>query len=283
MSSAGWQLAKVPLCLLIGCSALFGYILADNVLSMRTLQVSAGVVLLAMGAATLNSLQEAVVDGTMARTAGRPLPQGKLPRRQALLQAWFFILGGLLPLAALAQTFLPLFLGVMALLLYNWVYTPLKQKNVLAIVPGAMCGALPPLIGWTAADGDLLSYGAMLLAVLLVLWQVPHFLLILLRHQRDYLQARQPSFLKLFSERGMRRLSCVWISALALVMLIFTVVPVQLTVFVRCMLAVNAIALIVIAIWQLLLTRSADYKLLFVNLNISLLTHMLIFTIGRMV
>ncbi len=277
---AGWLLAKTPLCLLIGCSAVFGSLLASGRLSADTMRIAVGVLLTAMGAATWNSLQEAEVDATMQRTAKRPLPRRLVSRRYAMVQGLVLTGAGLVLLASPARPLPPL-LALAALALYNGVYTPLKQKSLLALVPGAVCGALPPLIGWTAAGGRLVSYPALLLASLLVLWQVPHFCLILLHHRADYERGAQPSFLQVLSESAVRRISCVWISALALVMLLFTALPVPLNPAICSLIAANALLFGAVSVWKLQ-SCSVSYRLLFFCLNLMLFNHMLLLSIGRM-
>ncbi len=99
-------LAKVPLCLLIGCSTLFGYILADPVIVSRTILTGVGIFILATGAATLNSLQEFRLDGELARTSDRPLPKGLLPPIQAGIQSLILLLFGFLTILICNEKFL---------------------------------------------------------------------------------------------------------------------------------------------------------------------------------
>jgi heme o synthase len=156
-----------------------------------------GTTLLVGSANTLNMYLERDVDALMARTRRRPLPSGRMRPWIALvfgvLQA--FIAVPLLTFGANALTGL---LGAIALLGYVLVYTPLKQRTVHALLVGAVPGAMPPLLGWTAATGDL-SVAAMALFAVIFFWQIPHFLAIAMFQGADYKQAG----LKVFPvERG---------------------------------------------------------------------------------
>lgn len=143
-----------------------------------------GTLLVASGTATLNQWMERVWDGQMRRTAGRPLPSGRLNAREALVF-------GLL-LSALGGVYLNFLVNRMASLLalstllsYLLVYTPLKRKTPLCTLIGAIPGAMPVLIGWAGASGSLRPHAWFLFAIVF-LWQFPHFLAIALMYREDY-------------------------------------------------------------------------------------------------
>lgn len=143
-----------------------------------------GTLLVASGTATLNQWMERVWDGQMRRTAGRPLPSGRLNAREALVF-------GLL-LSALGGVYLNFLVNRMASLLalstllsYLLVYTPLKRKTPLCTLIGAIPGAMPVLIGWAGASGSLGPHAWFLFAIVF-LWQFPHFLAIALMYREDY-------------------------------------------------------------------------------------------------
>ncbi|MBU1565628.1 MAG: UbiA family prenyltransferase [Proteobacteria bacterium] len=276
-------LAKVPLCLLIGCAAFFGAILADPVVSTRVLFVVGGVFFVATGAASLNSLQERVLDGKMGRTKDRPLPSGQITTRQAGWQALILILGGLLLLVIKTGDALPAVMTAFAVILYNGIYTPLKKSSVLAIIPGAICGALPAYIGWLAGGGEGLGFTALLLFALFILWQIPHFWLILLNYQDEYVDGRLPNLLHQFRENTLKRLFITWIGALAFIMLMFATLSYPIANAARYGVVINALCLPGIFLLWLKLRKSNDYRLLFGALNCALFVHMLILGAGRMV
>jgi protoheme IX farnesyltransferase len=277
------RLAKIPLCLLIGGAALFGAILANPLVSPQILFVVGGIFLVATGAASLNSLQELGLDGKMGRTKDRPLPTGQLTPQQAGWQAFILLVGGLLLLFIKSSDPLPAVMTASAVILYNGIYTPLKKITVLAIIPGAICGGLPAYIGWLAGGGDGLCFSAILLFALFVLWQIPHFWLILLNYQDDYMTGRLPNLLHQFRENTLKRLFITWIGALAFIMLMFATLPYPLANVVRYGVVMNALCLSGIFFAWLRMRKGDDYRLLFVALNCALLVHMVILTVGRVV
>jgi heme o synthase len=153
----------------------------DMVLLLHTLF---GVGLAASGACGLNEYAEWPADGRMRRTAGRPVPSGRMRPRTALH------FSGLLVLLGLAH--LQLFVGGLTMALvaltvvsYVLIYTPLKRHTWLATLVGAVPGALPILAGWTAGGGGLSAPGLALFAILF-LWQMPHFYALAWIYRADY-------------------------------------------------------------------------------------------------
>lgn len=143
-----------------------------------------GIALLSSGIATLNQFMERDLDRLMRRTQARPLPSGKLAPVEAL------IFGVLLTLVAeiylaLATNPLTALLGLSVVAGYLFCYTPLKTRSTLSTFVGAFPGAMPPLMGWTAASGHM-SAGALVLFAILFLWQFPHFLAIAWMYKEDY-------------------------------------------------------------------------------------------------
>lgn len=143
-----------------------------------------GIGLLSSGIATLNQFIERDLDGLMRRTADRPLPSGRLFPIEAL---WFGVLvtaGAEVYLAVLVNTLTSL-LGLTVIAGYLFVYTPLKTRTSLSTALGAFPGAMPPLMGWTAARGEI-DIAAWVLFAILFLWQFPHFLAIAWMYREDY-------------------------------------------------------------------------------------------------
>jgi len=102
-------------------------------------------------------------------------------------------------------------LGLLAVLWYNLVYTPLKQKTAFAAVPGALVGAIPPVLGWVAGAGSILDPRIWGVALLFFVWQVPHFLLLALDFSEDYEKAGLPSVTQLFSTQQIKRIVFIWL------------------------------------------------------------------------
>lgn len=133
---------------------------------------------------TLNMYLERDVDGLMARTASRPLPTGRMRPRVALVFG-VLLLAVSLPLLALRVNLLTAGLGLMAWAVYLFAYTPLKRRSVSAVYVGAVPGATPILMGWTAATGSL-DGPALALFAILFLWQIPHFIAISMFRREEY-------------------------------------------------------------------------------------------------
>ena len=146
-----------------------------------------GTALIVSGANALNMYIERDVDRRMSRTKNRPLPAGRMSPRVAL---WFGVLLSAIaiPILAIGANALTALLAIIANLLYVLAYTPLKQHSAYALHVGAIPGAIPPLLGWTAGTGRIDAAGAVLFAVLF-LWQIPHFCAIALFRKADYARA----------------------------------------------------------------------------------------------
>ncbi|MEI8197757.1 MAG: heme o synthase, partial [Phycisphaerae bacterium] len=143
-----------------------------------------GTGLAAIGASAFNQILEIRRDGLMERTRHRPLPAGRISPRNALLFAFLASFGGLGILNETVDS-LCAALGTLNLLIYVLLYTPLKPRTSLNTLVGALCGALPPMMGWAAA-AHRLDYGAWVLGAILFLWQIPHFLALAWLYRADY-------------------------------------------------------------------------------------------------
>jgi protoheme IX farnesyltransferase len=146
-----------------------------------------GTVLIVAGANALNMYIEREIDGRMDRTKDRPLPAGRLAPRVAL---WFGVALSVaaVPILAIGVNLTTALLAVLAHLSYVLAYTPLKQRSPAALLVGAVPGAMPPLLGWTAATGSV-GWGGLVLFGILFFWQVPHFLAISIFRKDDYARA----------------------------------------------------------------------------------------------
>jgi len=149
--------------------------------------VIAGTALVASGAAALNQLLEREYDAKMRRTMSRPLPSGRLQPATVMIFGGICSVAGLVYLAFLVNP-LTSVLGAVTLVSYLFIYTPLKRVTWLNTPIGAIPGALPPLMGWTAARGEMSSEGWALFAIL-AFWQLPHFFAIAWMYREDYARA----------------------------------------------------------------------------------------------
>lgn len=144
-----------------------------------------GTGLVAAGASALNQLLERHSDALMRRTENRPLPSGRLQPLEVLLFGLLLSVGGLAYLALTVRHGLAVLIAGITLVSYVLLYTPLKRKTTLNTLVGAVPGALPPVIGWTAVTGTL-DAPAIVLFLIIFLWQVPHFLAIAWIYREDY-------------------------------------------------------------------------------------------------
>ena len=183
------DLVKARLSLLTVVTAMAGFALGvkDSWSWLLLAATVAGTALSAAGAAALNQWWEREFDARMKRTRERPLPAGRMAASDALLTGVGLSLSGVLCLALFANV-LAAALAAATIASYIFVYTPLKRVTTLNTIVGAVPGALPPLIGWTAARGSINAEGVTLFAILF-LWQMPHFLAIAWLYRSDYAQA----------------------------------------------------------------------------------------------
>jgi protoheme IX farnesyltransferase len=219
------KLGKVTISVPVALTGFLGYFLYTPVLDKDALLAAGGILLLSMGSSALNQVQERKTDALMKRTATRPIPAGEIRVHHAICFAGFFSLAGTL-LLLLTGAPLSAALGGFTLLWYNLVYTPLKKVSAFAVFPGALIGALPPLIGWTAAGGNPLEMEILMVAFLLFVGQMPHFWLLLLKFGHQYREAGLPVITSLLQPRQIRNLSFIWISATAVTVLMLPVTPV---------------------------------------------------------
>lgn len=214
------RLGRAELSAMVSLSALAGYLFAGGQWRPDALLVLSGIGLLATGSSALNQWQEQDLDARMERTCQRPLPEGLLTPVAALFIALASISAGLL-LLSLLPSLLPLLLGSLAVIWYNGIYTPLKRRTAFAALPGAVCGALPPLIGWVAAGGDLLAAPALILAGTLFLWQIPHTWLLLCCYRQDLQRSGLPDLFQTIPTERLLRISNFWLGCLGLCFLLF--------------------------------------------------------------
>lgn len=184
------DLIKLRLSALVTFSAAFGFILGDrevnfNWIGMLGLALGGFLITGASGAA--NEIMERDLDKLMKRTQNRPLPLQIISLQEAY---WFTILVAILGIGVLWIFTNPLTtsLGIVSMILYVFVYTPLKRVGPIAVFVGAIPGAMPPLLGWTAATGQI-SYEALIIFGIQFIWQFPHFWAIAWVSDEDYKKA----------------------------------------------------------------------------------------------
>jgi protoheme IX farnesyltransferase len=223
--TAMMHLSKIRIGAAITVTAAFGYMMATGSLGLEMVLPLLGTLILATGASALNQYQEYDYDKLMPRTMNRPIPRGDLSPRTVLFFALFTILAGLgiLALSPYGEGW-PLVLGMLSVVSYNAVYTPLKRKTALAIVPGSIVGALPPAIGYTAGGGDPFAMDILYVGFFLFIWQIPHFWMLLLKYDKEYQSAGFPVLTEKVSKDQLFVMIFIWtlsLVGLGLVMPIF--------------------------------------------------------------
>lgn len=183
-------LTKARLSLLVIITTVFGYLLAlKSSASLmdwwRLTHTIIGSALAAAAASVFNQLMEIDVDARMARTAVRPLPTKKIQPVAAFIIGWILAACGIVHLGVKVNAQASAFAAA-TLFVYMFIYTPMKRRSGLNTLVGAVSGALPPLIGWAAAGGDLSVVEPWFLFGLLFLWQLPHFVAINWMYRKEY-------------------------------------------------------------------------------------------------
>ncbi len=182
------ELAKPRIAVLVLITVAVSAVLASGGFpnSLILLHTLLGTAIVAASASALNQWIEQDSDALMARTADRPLPSGRLASREVLLLGLLGAIAGVAYLAVLVHWQAALF-GLLTWTLYVWVYTPLKSRTTLNTVVGAVAGAMPVCIGWSAV-GDV-DLACLTMFLLVYLWQFPHFMAIAWLYRKQYHQA----------------------------------------------------------------------------------------------
>lgn len=215
-----FDLAKIRITISVTITCMIGYLLFSSSLTDLLFFAIVGTFLLASGSSALNHYQEIEYDAIMDRTAKRPLAANRVSSTHGLIFGLFIALIGYLLLMFYVNE-LAAYLGLSALVIYNGIYTPMKRKSVLAVFPGAIIGAIPPMIGWVAAGGQVSDTPILALAFFIFFWQIPHFWLLVLIYDEDYRKAGYPTLTEKISQLQLKRVTFIWIFNLAVCSVIF--------------------------------------------------------------
>jgi heme o synthase len=187
-AKAYFELLKFRLSFLVAFSCVFGYVLASAEFHFFPLfMLFVGGFLMSGSSVIVNQIIEKDLDKLMTRTQNRPLPTARLSVNEALLFSVICLIAGVVILSIFTNV-LTTALSVLSFVLYAFVYTPLKRVGSIAVFVGAIPGALPPLLGWTAATGAI-SYEALIIFGIQFIWQFPHFWAIAWVADEDYKKA----------------------------------------------------------------------------------------------
>ncbi len=214
------EVTKLRITVLVAFTTALGYILASQNFDSFSLFPVGGIFFLACGAAALNHYQERRTDLLMDRTKNRPIPSGTVSSRAVLMISFVFLILGCATLL-LKSNLLTLGIGLLTFFWYNAVYTPLKKIFSLAIIPGSLVGALPPVAGWVAAGGYVFDPKILLIASFFFIWQIPHFWILLLIYGNDYDKGGFPTLTNVFSKRQLMNITFCWIILTVVIALSF--------------------------------------------------------------
>jgi protoheme IX farnesyltransferase len=204
------ELAKLKIMIPVSLTGFTGYFAFDPHFSLRIFFLSFGILLMAVSASVLNQIQEINSDGMMIRTSNRPLPAKRISLRSAFLFFFFNLIAGV-SVIYYTGNIRAVIIGLFTIFWYNVIYTYSKRITAFAVVPGAITGALPPLIGWVAAGGGLWEKPIVFIEFLIFIGQIPHFWLLILKYGEEYKQAGFPSLTNIFNTAQIKWLTFVWV------------------------------------------------------------------------
>ena len=276
------QLCKFRISIAVALTTLTGFLMGHGGFSRGLIFPVVGVFLLASAASALNQVQERKTDLLMPRTKRRPIPSGALGVNEALVWVLILAISGIAILWYFSGL-LAAFLGLLNIIWYNGIYTPLKRVSAFAAVPGGVVGALPPMIGWVAAGGAVFHPASIGLGMFFFIGQVPHFWLLLLIFGEQYQLAGIKSLTTELSHSQIRRLTFTWIAATAVSAIIlpaFYDFNLAITPYLIWVLSVGLIVMFTTLLRPSL--ETAYFKSSFLRINLYYLLIMIVFSLDAL-
>ena len=276
------EITKLRITIFVTVTTMFGFIAATDSINSQIILPALGILLLACGSAALNHYQERKTDVLMERTKNRPIPSGKISANSTIqLSIALVVLGSVL--LFIGSGLLALSLGWLNLIWYNAVYTPLKKVSALAIIPGSLVGAIPPVVGWVAGGGNILDPQIILISFFFFIWQIPHFWLLLMVLDKDYQKAGFPTLTQIFSQQQLGRITFVWIIATGVTGLLLPLFQISHNQFVNYSLFIAALLLAYKSINLLQQTQETSaFRFAFRSINYFALFVVLVVTIDKL-
>ncbi len=271
-------LVKPVLSLAVAFTAFTGYVFAWRSIDAGAMTAFLGVLLMALAASALNQVLERERDALMERTKHRPIADGAISWRLGTILGILLALSGSILL--LSQSLWAAFLGAFNLFWYLGVYTTMKQKSVYAPLVGTLTGAIPFLMGYMSASTSQPIGPALFISLFLIIWQIPHFLLLVVKYGKEYEKAGLASLSGYWTIQTLRRVSWISIIASSISMLLLPLFGITTHVLTSYILALLSIALIAYAIFKYPLSmddRSTKPMIILVNLTQFILMLVLIF------
>ncbi len=269
-------LIKYRVSLAVSFTTVTGYMVFAGQFDIQIVYLIISIFLLAGGSSAMNECQESKYDALMARTKNRPIPSGKI----SLLNGWIisiaFTLVGLLMLYFIFDATTAL-LGLINLVWYNIIYTNLKRVSAFAVVPGSMVGAIPALMGWTAAGGYVFDSTIIFIAFFLFIWQIPHFWLLMLKYGKEYEEAGFKTINQAVNAPNLKLIIFAWVLATSFSSIIVPLflVNISLTFFI----IIFALNLIFIGVFTKLSfgnVTELNFRKSFISINVYMMIFMLL-------
>ena len=275
------ELCKLNIMIPVSLTGFTGYFIFDPHPSVRILLTSIGVLLMAISASVLNQIQEVELDRKMNRTHSRPIPAGKITIQKAIIFFFINLIAGTIIIYT-AGNLKAAIIGLITVVWYNGVYTYSKRITAFAVVPGALTGALPPLIGWVAAGGGIWDKPIIFLEFLFFIGQIPHFWLMILKYGDEYKNAGIPTLKDIFKLSQINRLTFTWIIASVVAALFLCYFEIIQNRFIILVLMAGSVFMILQFIDLLKLQpHKYNYKKYTISLNLYFLLVMLLLITDR--
>lgn len=266
----------------VSFTAISGYIIYTSGIDFQLVYLAMGVFILAGGASAFNEFQEWKYDIKMRRTMYRPIPAGKIsPLNSAIIAAICVVAGSTILFYYFGLiTFM---LGLFNIVWYNLLYTYLKRITPFAVVPGALTGAVPAFMGWTAGGGFVFESGIVFIGFFLFIWQIPHFWLLMLKYGKEYEAAGFPTINQSTSPANLNRIIYAWVVAtsVASIMIPFFIVNISFPFFIIIFL----MNLFFVTIFTKLSFGRSELNLkhLFISINVYMFVFMLLLAVYHLV
>jgi heme o synthase len=278
-----FSLSKPLVTIGVTFTAFAGYIINANSLDPITLTfLSIGVMLMSAAAATLNHIVEKDFDALMQRTKHRPIASGRLSAAQGLIVALVFFVSGFIVLY-INTTVLCVLLGIFNVLWYILVYTPLKRVSVWAVFVGSLTGVIPYFMGVLAAVPSQISHINLFVGIFLMMWQIPHFILLTYRYGNEYHNAGLASIITKFSQSSVIKIYFIWMIVCSLIILLLPALGYINPGFAQWSITLIGILYISFSIYRLMSNNVVvNYSLLFFTTNIMQVLFLVILMLDKL-
>jgi heme o synthase len=261
------SLSKVMVSLSVTYTGFAGYVIAGHIIDGKLFVVLLGIFLLSSGASAFNHIFERQTDALMERTRNRPIPAGRLSLKAAFNIA---IINSIIGSSILffSSGWLVAVLGIFNLIWYILVYTPLKKITVWAVFVGTITGVIPFYMGYLSFLLEFPSVKAHFIAIFLLVWQIPHFLLLLGIYGKEYEKAGLASITSKTKEPNLYRIAVLWLMACCTIALFFPIFNLnyyKTTVYI----IIGILGLVfILSLMSLFFSLHQKYKILFIISNL---------------